>query len=284
MIDPLIKDKKRYFLLIPLHVGLIIYCLFLFPLFISKSGGPAGGDAAVKGGYWLFYVLSLAGSAGILGLFFVKSKPLFVSSLFFLIVMLFNPLLQLQRRLFGFSFPGADYVLPFAVFFILIAISPKFKAHITWLAFGKGNRLVWILLPVTILVSAAALAGWFYLVRPGLADITAMVPVWPLWLLLLGGLGFAATNAFAEEIIFRGMIRDGLLTYIPEPAELVVTSALFAAAHVNGVPRGVWGIVMAGFWGILLGVIRNRSKGLFYPWLTHAAADICIYALLLVYR
>lgn len=246
--------------------------------------GSGLGSLLTQGRFWLLYLLSISGTLGVLGFFFVKSKPLFVASVFFAVLLLLIPLLVVQRNLLGFSFPGVDFIPSFIVFFILIAIFPKFRNHITWLEKGKGSKLVWILLSATMGMTAGALVAWRFLAHPDLANLEGMMPPWSPPLLILGGFGFAVSNAFAEEVVFRGMIRDGILSYAPIPAELLVTSGLFAAAHLNGFPRGVWGVGMAFVWGFMQGVIRTRSKGILFPLLTHAAADLVIFALLLVTR
>ncbi|TFG65236.1 MAG: hypothetical protein E4H36_00610, partial [Spirochaetales bacterium] len=177
MIDSLVRKKGISFILIPLHLGLVIFSLFLFPHFTKRMGGTAGLEVSAR--YWLFYALSVAGSLGILGLFFFKSKPLFTASLFFLILLILEPFIRIQRGLLGFMFPGVDFILPFIVFFILLAVFPKMKNHITWLAWGKSGTIVWILLGGTIVFSVGALTAWCFILRPELGDLTGMIPSWP---------------------------------------------------------------------------------------------------------
>ncbi len=86
---------------------------------------------------------------------------------------------------------------------------------------------------------------------------------------LLLGLWLYAAVAFNEELLFRGYaffrLKDGAGAL---PA-ILVTSALFAAAHwdnpgMSGVTR-VWAIVNIGLAGLLLGLCAWRSGGLALP-------------------
>ncbi|MCY7401568.1 MAG: CPBP family intramembrane metalloprotease [Nocardioides sp.] len=62
---------------------------------------------------------------------------------------------------------------------------------------------------------------------------------------------------------------------------VVLQAVAFGALHLHGVPSGPVGIVMAGAWGLLLGVMRVRSRGLLAPYVTHLAADATIVLLML---
>ena len=65
------------------------------------------------------------------------------------------------------------------------------------------------------------------------------------------------------------------------PAAVVLQALAFGVLHLHGVPNGPVGMVMAGVWGLLLGVLRLRSRGLLAPYVTHIAADATIVVLML---
>jgi len=49
-----------------------------------------------------------------------------------------------------------------------------------------------------------------------------------------------------------------------------------------GFPSGVLGFFMVLVYGVMLGVIRRRSKGLLAPWVAHVTTDIAIFSILAV--
>jgi len=62
---------------------------------------------------------------------------------------------------------------------------------------------------------------------------------------------------------------------------LLLQACLFGALHfLQGFPRGAWGFGMAFIYGIMLGHIRRKSRGMPAPWLAHVCADLVIFAIL----
>jgi uncharacterized protein len=63
---------------------------------------------------------------------------------------------------------------------------------------------------------------------------------------------------------------------------IVLQAAAFGALHREGFPSGASGIVLSGGYGIVLGVLRASSGGLFAPWIAHVLADVMIFVLVLI--
>jgi uncharacterized protein len=57
---------------------------------------------------------------------------------------------------------------------------------------------------------------------------------------------------------------------------IAVQAFTFGMAHLYGFPRGIIGVLLAGTWGILLGMLRIRLRGLLAPFLAHVMADLTI--------
>lgn len=107
---------------------------------------------------------------------------------------------------------------------------------------------------------------------------------------LIFGLGvplFALVNAFAEEVIFRGIMQGALSRAFRRQCLVVILQAsAFAAFHfAGGFPNGYIGYLMTFIYGLMLGYLRERSQGLLAPFSAHVMADLaigyflCIYAL-----
>jgi uncharacterized protein len=126
-------------------------------------------------------------------------------------------------------------------------------------------------------VTPVALVGWVTLMRPDLHDVTQRyVPNLPIALLAIGGLIFVVANAALEELIWRGVFQDGLERLMAPGAAIAIQAMSFGILHAHGVPRGFVGVVLAGVWAAMLGMLRRRSGGLLAPFLAHAVADTTI--------
>ena len=130
-------------------------------------------------------------------------------------------------------------------------------------------------------VTPVALVLWLRLAQPDVSDILSMVPDVGLPLLVLGGAAFALVNASFEELIWRGIFQSRLLDLVGAPWAIALQAASFGVAHAHGFPRGLVGVVLAGVWGAMLGVLRQRSGGLLAPVLAHIVADATIACLVI---
>lgn len=89
---------------------------------------------------------------------------------------------------------------------------------------------------------------------------------------------FSTLNAFAEEVVYRGIFLEAALQarIIPIIAVLLQASA-FAAIHFQaGFPNGFAGYFMTFVYGTALGILRYETKGILAPFITHIMADLVI--------
>ncbi|WP_437817418.1 CPBP family intramembrane glutamic endopeptidase [Sorangium sp. So ce1078] len=131
-------------------------------------------------------------------------------------------------------------------------------------------------------VTPVALVGWLAIARPDLRDITGSellqvsTPV-----LIAGGAVFAVLNATLEEAIWRGVLQPSLAAAWGARAAVALQAASFGAQHAHGFPRGLLGVFLAGSWAVMLGLLRQHSRGLLAPVLAHVVADATIAALVI---
>lgn len=211
-----------------------------------------------------------------------KHWTVFVAGLFLFLIYLYEPILDLQLRFLNLSFPGTLHLVPIILYCAVILSIKSARKQVTWFSLGKIDKRTGILIPVVAIGSAIALFIWIKLYKP---DISAtknfLLTLSPLSLLGFGII-FAVLNSFVEEFIFRGVVWDGLSSVILKPAYLIILQALlFGAWHFHGFPRGFSGCFLVFVWGIFLGIIRLRSKGMLAPILTHFFADSVIFAMLI---
>lgn len=178
----------------------------------------------------------------------------------------------------GWGWPAA------ALLVLLVALRPGLRGERGPASWLRAGSLGWTAVGwagAIAIASGVALIGWSLLARPDLGDLTRSLRGLPLVALLGGGVVWAVLNAFGEESIYRGALTDGLETaFGPRPA-IAIQAVAFGAAHWHGVPRGVAGVLLATVYGLMLGLLRARTRGLIAPMLAHLFADLVVFSLLL---
>ena len=99
---------------------------------------------------------------------------------------------------------------------------------------------------------------------------------------ILGWVFFKPVRSALEELIWRGVMQDALGRVLGSTVLVVGLQALsFGVAHAHGVPRGPMGVLMAGSWAVLLGLLRRHAGGLLAPFVAHVVADAAIAVIIL---
>ena len=156
-------------------------------------------------------------------------------------------------------------------------------ADFAWLRRGKVDRTTVVLAATFTLGAAIALILWQQMTKPDLHDLfTTFVPHWPLHWLLLGALGFSMFNAAAEEIAYRGLVLAAIESGFGAVPALLGQAIAFGTLHINGFPRGAIGVALASIYGVMMGFLRLRSRGLLVPWAAHVITDFVIAMILLL--
>lgn len=128
----------------------------------------------------------------------------------------------------------------------------------------------------TVVLSALALTTWALIVRPEPAQYLRDLQSLPLWLAVLGVVGFALVNPVWEELLYRGVLLTELGRVWGPKVAVTLQAVLFGAAHYAGFPSGVAGMIMAACWGFALGVMRLRSGGILVSYVVHVTANAVI--------
>lgn len=77
-----------------------------------------------------------------------------------------------------------------------------------------------------------------------------------------------------EELIFRGIILDGLLRRHSPKTSILISSLLFAIVHLNP-----WQFVTGFMMGVFIGWVYYRTKSLLAAIIIHASANFSVYFL-----
>ena len=171
-------------------------------------------------------------------------------------------------------------VTPLAIYAGVLGMSKHLRKSVLWFRPGQLGVDIWLFISFVVLVSSGALVVWNFICRPDLTANLANIPPMPLWLLPLAGVVFALLNSAVEEAIFRGVMLQSLDSAIGAGTiPLVIQAMFFGWLHYSevGIPRGVVGVAMASVYGLMLGYLRYRSRGILASWLAHAGTDIGVF-------
>lgn len=128
--------------------------------------------------------------------------------------------------------------------------------------------------------SAIALIAWNTIAQPDLSALRSLLPAWPAALLIGSAALFSLANAILEELIWRGWIQNWLAVALGIRPAIVLQAASFGLAHWAGLPSGWTGVMLASAYGLLLGALANKTKGLLAPFLAHVATDAAVFGIL----
>lgn len=98
----------------------------------------------------------------------------------------------------------------------------------------------------------------------------------------LMAIGFAAMNAFTEEVNFRlSYVTMGANETSSKRYGVIMGSIVFGTIHYWGVmPNGILGVIMSLFLGYFLTKSMQETKGFFWAFMIHFMLDIVIMLLL----
>lgn len=173
-------------------------------------------------------------------------------------------------------------VAPLLVYGCLVAVTPQLRRSLQWMRVGRLGADIRLLVLLVVVFSTAALVGWTIICQPNLEASRANIPEMAPWLLPFAGVAFALANAAVEEAIFRGIFLQALDSSIgPGGISLIIQAVLFGWMHHSevGCPKGLIGVAMATIYGLLLGFLRYRARGMLAVWLAHVGVDIAVFVI-----
>jgi uncharacterized protein len=163
-----------------------------------------------------------------------------------------------------------------AYLLVVFAVAPL-RRTVRWNRCGRLRGAVLAATGAIIVTSTSVLLLYEAFFRPDVGSLADQLPLClPVPVIMAGAL-FAALNALLEEVIFRGILLDGLTSAVGGTWAVLVQALAFGVGHAHGYPPGTLGIVLAATYGLMLGVLRLRAGGLAAPWIAHVFADAAIF-------
>lgn len=206
--------------------------------------------------------------------FYIKNHPNFCNSIFWPIFL--SALLILPWPL--------SFIVPIFIFFVMVSRFKLTGCEFESLRLGNFNNSTLLIMFPVIVLSSSALIVWSILAKPELSDLQKNLPYNSPLIIIFLGLLFSVFNAIWEEIIFKGILWNGVKKL--SNSFMIVNffqGLLFGIMHLHGFPSGITGAYLSGIYGLLIGFIREKSNGLLAPIVTHFFADITIFIIIATY-
>jgi uncharacterized protein len=157
----------------------------------------------------------------------------------------------------------------FALFFRLGDVNTHIS-KIAWLGITGSETWLQIALTLGLFVTLGTAIFMFFQLKKAGVDYRYFL------FALLWSIPFSLTNAFAEEAIFRIGIISPLYGTWSVPIIVLISAALFGIPHYFGMPKGILGVLMAGFLGWLLAMSLVETRGFLLAWVIHFVQDVII--------
>ena len=144
---------------------------------------------------------------------------------------------------------------------------------------GTGRRISWSRLgPLLVALFTVPLAVQLIFANdPDLDRLDKAVALLPLALV------FGAINALSEEVRFRCVLLARLSPVLGAETSIWMTALAFGFAHwYGGNPSGPSGVAMTTAAGLIWAKSMLETRGLFWAWATHGAADVVIFTILVM--
>lgn len=182
-----------------------------------------------------------------------------------------------------FGAPKLAFFAAIALYAVVVLAVPSLRASVKeWLVRGSLGRRALIEAALVSTLSTTALVIYAKTVHPDTSDLAAQLPLgWSRGALGALAVAIATLNALTEEIAYRGALMHALdREFSPGVLSNALQALAFAAPHYGrGYPRGAVGVALCVVYGLLLGALRRRARGLSAPILAHITADLTIFAI-----
>lgn len=138
--------------------------------------------------------------------------------------------------------------------------------------FGIKKGDSWLKTGISLSIVISTVTGIFmYFQLKGQAIDYSTLKTGVLWIIF-----FSLTNSFSEEMIYRVGINGPLYGLLTPNIVFLISAIIFGAAHYQGMPNGIIGVILAGLLGYVLSKSVQETNGIFWAWLIHFLQDVII--------
>jgi membrane protease YdiL (CAAX protease family) len=240
-------------------------------------------------------IIAVGGPMAAVAAYFVLGQPLWATIGLGVLVLLgivlpgWRAALGLARVMFAFCLLlfiinelGIAY--PYSNIFVLTGlIALFFLSGESWkgLYFGPGQTRDWMSRALWLGLAFAALVLALFAWLPNNSRVLGANPVpvdWPLDVLIVMAIGYAAFSALMEETIFRSVIIAFSRSQLSAPVAVVAQGMLFGAMHYRaGFPSNFGGAALAFIWGLLAGWIVMKAESIYPAYVMHFVIVLALF-------
>lgn len=196
------------------------------------------------------------------------------------IILLYLTLTYLFNRVGLDELFPANVLITIILLYIFLIVLKKIDRKRLYLTHGNTKGTSGLIILFTAL-SIVSLAAWFIFQQGN--PYAHYIPDVPLPLLIPLGVGFAIINAFHEEGLFRSIFLAHFSPEIGFAGAIVLQSIWFSFLHYqSGFPSGIIGIGLTFVFGLMMGYLVYRTRGLAVPIIIHVLADFSIFLLVIL--
>jgi membrane protease YdiL (CAAX protease family) len=186
--------------------------------------------------------------------------------------------------LIPFSLPTLGWpwylLVPLVGYAAFVLLVPTLRRTIPRIPFGRINKYTITISILLAALTSAVLTGYQALLRPDVSALAAAIPVAAFGSVIVAGVCFSIGNAVLEELTFRWVLYEALAAEWGAIVAVAATAVIFGLGHMHGYPPGPAGAVLAGLYGVALGLLRWWTGGLGLAIGCHIAADATIFTIL----
>jgi membrane protease YdiL (CAAX protease family) len=178
-------------------------------------------------------------------------------------------LLMLVINEFGIAYPYSNIFVLTGLFGLFFLSGQSWKG----LYFGPGETRQWMRRALLAGLAFAAIVLALFAWLPKNFSVLGGNPVpadWPLDVLIMVAIGYAAFSTLMEETIFRSVMVAFSRSHLSAPIAVVAQSLVFGAMHYRvGFPSSNGGAVLATIWGLLAGWIVVKADSIYPAYVMH---------------
>ncbi len=160
-----------------------------------------------------------------------------------------------------------------SAFLVLGNIAAPVKG-VVWLGISDNQSWGSVGAGLSLYITLATSSFVYLQFRKSSGVLKQVLPYLP-WVLV-----FSLVNSFSEEVVYRLGIIVPLVGSVDTPYILLFSAVAFGAPHLQGMPNGIVGALMAGLLGWLLAKSMIETNGIFWAWFIHFLQDIVIFSAL----
>lgn len=167
------------------------------------------------------------------------------------------------------------------LFAMCVLLIPPLRRGQHWFQIGQINRRSYMAVFALVVVSACSLLLWSKIAEPNTAGYHRLLPEMSAIAAAVYILLFAVINSAIEEVMWRGVMQTALENALGSGwLALIIQAVSFGIAHIHGPFLYGWlGVVLTTLFGVLAGLLRQKTQGMVAPWAAHAGSDFVILCL-----